>query len=188
MSPENMQSPSGVYRCSSRSYGPRPIPCGMPSVRAADLEAWAWDLAMRFIRGERLESINGQLAAVPDIREQRLADLHARSRDITSQQARLLSDYRRSQSIPWSLVEGEIQQAESERELLMLRIAELSLDLQTDRDAGIERQRLQSWQESVADRLEMMTFDERRQALEAIGARVTVHGKTSDQWEYEDDL
>ena len=188
LAPESMASTAGVYRCTSRSYGPQPAACGLPSIRASAIEVWAWDLAIQSIRGERIVAIADLLHDQPDIREQRVSQLQAQARSITLQQERILSDYRRSQSIPWSLIEGEIQRAEAERQTILERIAELSVELQVTRETRSERRRLESWRATIADRLALMAFDERRQTLEAIGVRVTVHGKTPAEWEYEDDL
>lgn len=188
-SPEFPRAGNPLYRCTSRNQTAALQPCGTPMIRASDVEAWAWDKACRSISGEsRLERVARTMPVEVSRAAQQIAQLEARISEITAQQERLLTNYRRSQSIPWSLVEGEISRAEDERTRLLAQLAPLVIERQAEADMRSARDAVQSWAVTARANLTAMSWEERRHALETIGARVTVSGRTPDQWTYEDDL
>lgn len=174
----NLHNPrKQYYYCPSRVLDPEP--CGAAYVNALDVEAWAWDevrirLNNPALIAQELHERAIRSAAPSSAAE--LRDLRKRLDRLARGQERLLARYAETEAIPWSLVETEIQRAETEKADVQSRIAAL--------DRGrLERQRTQrqtadlsDWCRRAAGNLAMMTFDEQRKTLSILGVRVLAAG------------
>jgi site-specific DNA recombinase len=164
------------YRCPARQVdGAR---CGSVIVQAAPVDAWAWDLARTRILDpdllerewqERAQQRNGRV-------DEDLAGLRRRLSQIVRGQERILASYSESESIPWELVEAQIQRAEAEKAEIRQQLTEI--ERRQAGDTAIRKRILSLQQicERAAANLDSMSFEERRRMLEVLGLRVLASG------------
>ncbi|HQW90307.1 MAG TPA: recombinase family protein [Nitrospira sp.] len=164
------------YRCPSKTVtGTR---CGSVIVQAKLVEDAAWSHVRDRILDPGL--IERDLAAtgadVSDTLAEESQAISRRLSQIVRGQERLLARYSDAETIPWELVEREINRAEDEKTSLRAQLADLEARRST-RDAS-QRQQLTiaDWCTRVARNLDSLTFDERRQVLEILALRVMANG------------
>lgn len=171
-----------VYRCSSRDKGGS---CGVPRVPAADVEHEIWGELERMILAPDLIREVTSSRRDPAGGEDLERDLAGARRQVEREDRaidRLLDRYRLSddsEGLLWEAVQRQVAEAERSKRVIRDRIARLEHELLAREEAWRRRTSLEEYAAHVRARLdEGLSFDAKRQALLAFGARVEASGRT----------
>lgn len=164
-----------VYRCTSR-FTPHGT-CGGKRVPSAPCEDFVWERVSAILN--KPEIITAELKRLqdegPDAQLQ--ADLESAKRKLTrieKGQQRLINRFRQAEDDElWPLIEREIAQAEREKGQFKAVIAELESRLASQATSVSNLESLSAYCTRVRAQLETFGFEEKRLALEALGARLT---------------
>jgi site-specific DNA recombinase len=164
-----------VYRCSSR-FSPHGA-CGGKRIPAAPCEDFVWERVSAILNEPQI--ITAELKRLqdegPDAQLQ--ADLESAKRElarIEKGQQRLISRFRQAtEDDLWPLIEREVAQAEREKGQFKAVVAEIESRLASQAASVLNLECLSAYCARVREQLETFGFDEKRLALESLGARLT---------------
>lgn len=173
------------YRCGSRAV--TGAVCGGKTIRAGDVEEWAWGHVAGVLRDPSTITAELSRRQAQVIESGHDYELDAAKRalvKIEQQQERLVRRYRESDDdlFPWEVVEREIKRSEQEKAQLQARVLELTGRVEGQRAAIEHLDAVRVYVERVASRLTNPTFAQKRLAFEALGVRVAGSGKA---WQLE---
>lgn len=164
------------YRCPSQQATKQN--CGGVIVQAAPAEEWAWGEVCKRLKDPAIIEQEQRARRSPaNARTKR--DLQAarkRLSEIVRSQERVLARYSESDSVPWDLVEREIQRGEREKEGIRQRIAELEAQRQQEQATATRLASLNDWCVRVAANLDTLNFAEKRKVLDVLAVRVEASG------------
>ncbi len=184
-SPEMEHGKRGIYRCSSRDTA-RGV-CGGKRVNADDVEAWVWEQVSALLRDPALiaSELNRLREKGPDITLTN--DLERAQRTLSKliqQQERLVRRLREvDDNDIWALIEREIASIQREKQQTLALVSEIEQRL-AQQCANTDRlDALVAYCASIAGKLQVFGFDEKRLALEALGVGVSASGsKREPDW------
>lgn len=167
-----------VYRCASRETPSGP--CGAKRVPADDVERWVWDEVSAFLRNPSviIEQAEKSRRRGPDTGLTRSLEATRKALAKVEQgQERLMARFRKSDSVPWELVEREIGRAETERKQIVASIADIEQQLASQRETVRRWTDVEAFCKRAAARIDSFGFNEQRLALEALMIVVTANGR-----------
>jgi site-specific DNA recombinase len=158
------------YRCSAqRQHGPA---CPKPSISASMIDPVVWDVVTKVLRHPQVIAdevakhrqdggLERQLVAV----EKRLAAIMTKHQTGTKRLMSVDDHTADLLSVELKALSDEMRAAQAARDSLLARIADQAEDVRRVQD-------LEAWAETVAENLDMLTYDEKRLALDALGVKV----------------
>ncbi|HJR09009.1 MAG TPA: recombinase family protein [Pyrinomonadaceae bacterium] len=167
------------YRCSTyiRRFAQ---PCGASGVPADACEAWAWqevehylqnpDLIEREVRRVQAEGIDSQLVKDREVASRGLE----RHNQVVQRLAKRL---RNADDELADIIERELLQAKRERDELVKTLADLEERIRRQERVVVNLKSLHDYCREVGERLSTFTFEEKRLALDALGAEITANGR-----------
>lgn len=167
------------YRCSSRKL--EGTACGSDLVSADQVEAAVWKKVSTILREPEIiaDEIKRQQKSGADsqLSEDRAA-AQRRLAKIEREQQRLIRRLRDTEDDGLAdLYEREIIQGQNQKRQLEKAIADIDARLAAEQRAIQNLQSLTAYCTQVASKLSTFSFDEKRLALEAVGAKVQLNGK-----------
>ena len=186
MYPMPKQSKNGrryrYYRCSSEVQIQYQR-CGVSAVPADLCEQWVWDEVQQYL--EKPELIAAEVQRIqevgtdPQLAIDRQVAQGALNRNIQGQQ-RLVKRLREADSTLVGIIERELLEAERERQALVKTLEDLDSRIAEQQEAAVNLKNLYEYCHDVHSNLSAFDFNDKRLALEALGARVLANGRSWD--------
>lgn len=168
----NRKSRDRIYRCNwSKTRLAHGFICSARTkVSAEQLEAWVWEQALDIIqnRDRVVEELRRRYEQRHDLgHETEAALVRSRIADLTDRQSGLV---RREGSIPWSLIEVEVNKLEEDKATLQARLAELEETIAVNAQEALRLDSVVSLIDRLAgEHPESATFEERVRILNDLG-------------------
>jgi site-specific DNA recombinase len=171
------------YRCASvTKYHRQQIAehCGAGVVPADAVEAWAWAEVVKALADPEhtaaiLTAVDGAQSSQARSETAALSKTLAK---LEQSKARLLKRLRIADDDIAPLIEAELREVENERKLVGFRLAEAEAATAAQSHAVFNRSAVVSMLQALAKVASEATFDEKRDILRALQARITANGRT----------
>lgn len=175
------------YRCGSH-WRPFKTACTGKGVPVKECNEWVWAHVKSVFNDPT--KIEQELRRLEETRQDpqleiRLQNQRRELARVESEIQALVHRFRKSVSNEALLpaVEREIKSATKEKEQLETAISRLEAQIDAHNRAAVDMKSLRDYCQQTAKRLNRLTFNERRTALEALDATVSANGSDRENWE-----